>query len=1165
MAVDAQRFMDLTSYLHLLWSAPLQIALSLFFLYRLMHLASLAGLGVMILMIPLNGYIAKKIRNFQKRLMKHKDHRIKLMTEILNGIKVLKLYAWERPFGGFVTDVRNEELKVLKSASYFGAASSFSWSVAPFLVSLVTFVTYTVMGNTLTAEKAFVSLSLFNLLRFPLAMLPMLITSLVEATVSLKRVRNFLLLEEMDPHNVSKDPAALQRSVSDGVVPALMIEHGKFSWGATSLPQPGDGKSENNNGKTGKKGGMSEKSPLLSGELPTGQPQAASFDVFLSDINLRAAPSSLVGVVGRVGAGKSSLISAILGDMVKLHGSVIVPGSVAYVPQVAWIRNLTVRENILFGREYNEARYRRVLHACALEPDLEQLPGGDETEIGEKGINLSGGQKARISLARAVYQDTDIYLLDDPLSAVDSHVGEHLFRMVLGPQGLLRDKVRILVTNALHVLPQCDQIVVMRGGRITENGTYETLNRAGAEFTRLIADFSDNNNSANASTTDLQGLAEDPAKTQSAVSRQASLDQGGMLDKNDPAHDKNKAAAGGPTAAPAATSTSAVASTTANGAPSVATANTSLIAREATNTGNVKWSIYVSYFRALSYRVVFTLAFLYIAAYGANVGSNVWLSEWSAADERHASDKDAHMYSLAEYLGVYAALGLGNSIGLFFISLLLAYGSVRASTRMHESMLTRIVRAPMSFFDTTPLGRIVNRFSKDIYVIDETIPSSLRSFMSTFMQVVSIVVVISYSTPIFMAAILPMGILYYLIQRFYVATSRQLKRLESVSRSPIYAHFGETLGGVSSIRAYGREREFIKENEDRVNFNLQAYYPGICANRWLALRLEFLGNCIIFFAALFSVIDRKHIHPGTVGLSLSYAMSVTQTLNWMVRMSSQLETDIVAIERVEEYTTTDVEKPAVEGHRPAPEWPLKGEVAFENYGVRYRDGLEMVLQNISANVRGSEKIGIVGRTGAGKSSLTLALFRLLEPATGRIVIDGEDITGMGLEDLRSRLTIMPQDAVLFSGTVRRNLDPFDRAADADLWRALETCHLHAYIKQQPGGLDAEVSENGSNFSVGQRQLMCLARAVLRKTRVLVLDEATAAVDMETDELLQKTIRTEFKECTIFTIAHRLNTIMDSDRIMVLDKGRIVEFDTPQVLLATPSSIFYGMSKAAGLV
>lgn len=493
-------------------------------------------------------------------------------------------------------------------------------------------------------------------------------------------------------------------------------------------------------------------------------------------------------------------------------------------------------------------------------------------------------------------------------------------------------------------------------------------------------------------------------------------------------------------------------------------------------------------------------------------------------------------------------------------------GALTAGARLHSHILHCVLCLPMQFFDTNPVGRIINRFGKDLDTLDNVLPKTLRAWAVRFIQIVSTFTVIIYATPIFVVVMIPTIIIYIIIQVIYVSTSRQLKRLESVSRSPIYSHFQESIQGVSTIRAYGRQQQFISESELKVDFNQACYYPSIIANRWLATRLEFIGNIITFFAALFAVFSRDTIDGGKVGLSITYALSVTQTLHWLVRMSSEVETNIVAVERIKEYTETTQEAPWERpSNKPQADWPQEGVVEFNDYSTRYREGLDLVVKNINCKISKGEKIGIVGRTGAGKSSLTLGLFRIIEAAGGYITIDGVNISKIGLHDLRSRLTIIPQDPVLFSGTLRMNLDPFDAYSDEKVWSALEHAHLKDFVSTLSAGLHHVVSEGGGNLSVGQRQLVCLARALLRKTQVLVLDEATAAIDLETDDLIQQTIRQEFVDCTVLTIAHRLNTIMDSSRVLVLDQGEIKEFDSPAVLLKNNSSLFYGMAKDAGLV
>uniref|UniRef100_A0AAQ4R6L2 ATP-binding cassette, sub-family C (CFTR/MRP), member 3 n=1 Tax=Gasterosteus aculeatus aculeatus TaxID=481459 RepID=A0AAQ4R6L2_GASAC len=1061
MSVDAQRFMDLTTFLNMLWSAPLQIMLALYFLWQNLGPSVLAGVAVMVMLIPLNAVIAMKTRAYQVGAqMQHKDSRIKLMNEILNGIKVLKLYAWENSFKEKILAIRQKELNVLRKMAYLGALSTMAWTSAPFLVALTTFAVYVSVdeNNVLDAERAFVSLSLFNILRFPLNMLPQVISSLVQASVSLKRIQRFLSHDELDPDSVDRKNTATEFAVT--------VVNGKFTWSKEDPP-------------------------------------------ILHNINVMVPQGSLLAVVGHVGCGKSSLISALLGEVEKLEGEVSIRGSVAYVPQQAWIQNASLRDNILFGKPYNEQKYCCVLEACALTPDLEVLPGGDMTEIGEKGINLSGGQRQRVSLARALYSDTDIYLLDDPLSAVDAHVAKHIFDNLIGPEGVLKGKTRILVTHGISFLPQVDNIMVIVEGRVSEMGSYQELlkqNGAFAEFLRTYA---------------LEDIVEDEEEASGAASLCFAVISAHIL----------------------GLSTKSCEPTSTQRCPSP----------------QVKSKVYLEYAKAVGVLLSVFICFLYGCQSAAAIGANIWLSQWTNDASANQTQENLNMR-----VGVYAALGIAQGILVMMSSFTLAMGNIGAARKLHANLLTNKFHTPQSFYDTTPLGRIINRFSKDIYIIDEALPSTVLMFLATFFVSLSTMIVIVSSTPIFAVVIAPLAFIYIFVQRFYVATSRQLKRLESVSRSPIYSHFSETVTGSSVIRAYGRHSAFVMMSDMKVDENQKSYYPGIVSNRWLGVRIEFIGNCMVLFAALFAVTGRENLNPGLVGLSVSYALQVTMSLNWMVRMTSDLENNIVAVERVKEYSETKTEAPwEVEDKKPPPDWPTEGNVEFQDYSVRYREGLDLVLKNLTLSVKGGEKIGIVGRTGAGKSSMTLCLFRLLEAAAGEISIDGVKISELGLHDLRSRLTIIPQEPVLFSGTLKMNLDPFEKYSDEELWGALQQSHLHKFVSNQPAKLELECSEGGENLSVGQRQLVCLARALLRKTRILILDEATAAVDLETDDLIQSTIRTQFEDCTVFTIAHRLNTIMDYTRVLVLDKGQIAEFDTPANLISQ-RGIFYGMTKDAGL-
>ncbi|XP_067624098.1 multidrug resistance-associated protein 1 isoform X4 [Eurosta solidaginis] len=1112
MAVDAQRFMDLTTYLNMIWSAPLQITLAMYFLWLQLGPSVLAGLAVMIILIPINGVIANRIKVYQIRQMKYKDERVKLMNEVLSGIKVLKLYAWEPSFENQVLQIREKEIATLKSAAYLNAGTSFLWSCAPFLVSLVTFATYVLIdeSNVLDATKIFVSLSLFNILRFPLIMLPMLITNMVQTQVSVKRINKFMNSEELDPNSVQHDPNEAH---------PMVIRNGTFSWG--------DGEET------------------------------------LKNIDMTVKKNTLCAVVGTVGSGKSSLIQALLGEMDKLSGRVNTVGSIAYVPQQAWIQNAPLRDNILFGLEYDRKRYNRVIDACALRSDIEMLSAGDQTEIGEKGINLSGGQKQRVSLARAVYSNADLYLLDDPLSAVDSHVGKHIFEEVIGPNGLLAKKTRVLVTHGITFLPQTDNIYVMKLGEISESGTYqELLARKGAFAEFIIQHLQE-------SAGEVENLDEIKQQLEGTVQSEELL---GTIEKvislarseslsdsvSVKSFDSSKGSLRRRKMGRQDSEVSAI--STASQRKKAEMEDGKLIDIEKSETGGVQLAVYKHYIKSVGIFLSAATIILNFVYQAFSIGSNLWLTQWSN-DKRVENDTGLRDM----YLGVYGAFGLGQAASKAICSMTLAVGCIICTKKLHEALLLNVLRWPMELYDITPLGRIINRFSKDVDAVDITLPQLWTTALSQFFSVLATIVVISMSTTIFLAVIVPIAVLYYFAQRFYVATSRQLMRLESVSRSPIYTHFSETITGVTTIRAYTVQDRFIDESDNRVDKNQICKYPSLIANRWLAIRLEMVGNLIILFAALFAVLGGQS-NPGLVGLSVSYALQVTQTLNWLVRMTSDIETNIVAVERIKEYGETKQEAPwELENSKIPRDWPMIGQVVFESFKVRYREGLDLVLRGISFTIAGGEKVGIVGRTGAGKSSLTLSLFRIIESAGGRILIDGIDIATLGLHMLRSRLTIIPQDPVLFSGTLRINLDPFEIKSDDELWKALELSHLKTFVKTLPAGLNHEISEGGENLSVGQRQLVCLARALLRKTKVLVLDEATAAVDLETDDLIQKTIRSEFKDCTVLTIAHRLNTILDSDKVIVLDKGEVTEFASPTELLDNPKSAFYSMAKDANLV
>uniref|UniRef100_A0A8K9WWA5 ABC-type glutathione-S-conjugate transporter n=1 Tax=Oncorhynchus mykiss TaxID=8022 RepID=A0A8K9WWA5_ONCMY len=1075
VSADTQKLMDMVVYFNAVWVAPIEIALCLYFLtHTLLGPSALAGIATVILIFPLNGFIAKMRSKLQEVQMCYTDSRIKLMNEILSGIKILKFYAWEQAFLERVLGYREKELNALKRSQVLYSISIASFNSSSFLIAFSMFGVYVVVDdrNILDAQKVFVSMALIHILKTPLSQLPFAMSTTMQAVVSLRRLGKFLCQDELKPDDVDREPYSPD---GDGVV----IDSGTFGWSKEGPP-------------------------------------------CLIRINVRVKKGSLVAVVGHVGSGKSSLLSAMLGETEKRSGHVSVKGSVAYVPQQAWIQNATLKDNIVFGQERKESWYHRVVEACALLPDLEILPAGDGTEIGEKGLNLSGGQKQRVSLARAVYRKADVYLLDDPLSAVDAHVGQHIFERVFGSEGLLKDQTRVLVTHGLSFLPQADLILVMVEGEITEMGSYlELMARDGAfaEFIRLFAGNERKERSH-------RGEERDGTHSTDMMSSASIQTMEAISDTED----QKQEVLG------------------------------KLTEVDKANTGRVKLEMYVEYFRTIGLALIIPIVFLYAFQQAASLAYNYWLSVWADDPIINGTQIDTDLK-----LGVFGALGFAQGVSIFGTTVAISLGGIIASRHLHLDLLNNVLRSPMAFFEVTPSGNLLNRFSKEVDAIDCMIPDGLKMMLGYLFKLLEVCIIVLVAMPFAGVVLLPLTLLYAFIQSFYVATSCQLRRLEAVSRSPIYTHFNETFQGASVIRAFSEQERFTLQANGRIDHNQTAYFPRFVATRWLAVNLEFLGNLLVLAAATLALMGRDTLSPGIVGLAVSHSLQVTGILSWIVRSWTDVENNIVSVERVKEYADTPKEAPwTIEGSMLPLAWPTHGTIELEEFGLQYRKGLDWALKGISLSIQEKEKVGIVGRTGAGKSSLALGIFRILEAAKGDIYIDGINIAQIGLHELRSRITIIPQDPVLFSGSLRMNLDPFDGYSDEEVWRALELSHLKSFVSGLPDKLNHECSEGGENLSLGQRQLVCLARALLRKTKILVLDEATAAVDLETDNLIQSTIRTQFDDCTVLTIAHRLNTIMDYTRVIVMDRGLITEMDSPSNLISERGQ-FYLMCREAGLV
>ncbi|GMP73753.1 hypothetical protein CsSME_00031411 [Camellia sinensis var. sinensis] len=985
----------------------------------------------------------------------------------------VKCYAWENSFQSKVQSVRTDELAWFWKAQLLAACNSFILNTIPVIVIVISFGMFTLLGGDLTPARAFTSLSLFAVLRFPLFMLPSIITQVVNANVSLKRLEELLLAEER---------ILLPNPPIELGLPAISVKDGYFSW---------DSKAEN----------------------PT-----------LSNINLDIAMGSLVAVVGSTGEGKTSLVSTMLGELPPVaDASVVIRGTVAYVPQVSWIFNSTVRENILFGSVFESARYEKAIDVTALQHDLELLPGGDLTEIGERGVNISGGQKQRVSMARAVYSNSDVYIFDDPLSALDAHVGRQVFEKCIKEE--LRGKTRVLVTNQLHFLSQVDRIILVHEGMVKEEGTFEYLSNNGVLFQKLMENAG--------KMEEYVEEKEDDEKASHETAKPVASGLTNELPKDAAQTEKKKEG------------------------------KSILIKQEERETGVVSRKVLKRYKDALGgLWVVMILFTCYVLTEVLRISGSTWLSKWT--DQSSSKRYGPGFYNL-----IYALLSFGQVMVTLANSFWLITSSLYAAKRLHDAMLNAILQAPMVFFHTNPLGRIINRFAKDLGDIDRNVAVFVNMFLDQVSQLLSTFVLIGIVSTMSLWAILPLLLLFYAAYLYYQTTSREVKRLDSITRSPVYAQFGEALNGLSTIRAYKAYDQMANINGKSMDNNIRYTLVNMSANRWLAIRLETLGGLMIWLTATFAVMqngraENQEAFASTMGLLLSYALNITSLLTGVLRLASLAENSLNAVERVGTYIDLPSEGPSIiESNRPPPGWPSSGSIKFENVVLRYRPELPPVLHGLSFTVLPSDKVGIVGRTGAGKSSMLNALFRIVELERGRILIDGYDIAKFGLTDLRKVLGIIPQAPVLFSGTVRFNLDPFSEHNDADLWEALERAHLKDVIRRNSLGLDAEVSEAGENFSVGQRQLLSLARALLRRSKILVLDEATAAVDVRTDALIQKTIREEFKSCTMLIIAHRLNTIIDCDRIILLDAGRVLEYATPEELLQNDESAFSKMVQSTG--
>ncbi|KAF4984405.1 hypothetical protein FDECE_17091 [Fusarium decemcellulare] len=1094
-SVDTYRIDQASALFHMIWTSPILCLITLALLLVNITYSALAGYGLLVIGMP---FLTKAIRSlFHRRraINKITDQRVSLTQEILQSVRFVKYFGWEKAFLERLGDFRDKEIYAIQILlAIRNALNAVSMSL-PIFASMLSFITYSLSHHGLSPAEIFSSLALFNGLRIPLNLLPLVLGQVIDAWSSVKRIQEFLLQEEM------VEDMTVDTTGDD----AIRLEDASFTWEKTHANE-----SEKEKGKKDKKD-ASVKTPQPDSGEDTASTLVEEREPFkLQDLNFQVKRNELIAVIGSVGSGKSSLLSALAGDMRKTDGNVVFGASRAFCPQYAWIQNTTLKNNIVFGKEMDKAWYNEVIRACALQADLDMLPNGDQTEIGERGITISGGQKQRLNIARAIYFDADIVLMDDPLSAVDAHVGRHIFDNAI--LGLLKDKCRILATHQLWVLSRCDRIIWMEAGKIQAVDTFENLMKEHRGFQALME------------TTAIEEKREEAKKP----------DDGEAPTEDEKKKKKKKGAA--------------------------------LMTQEEKATSSVPWSVYGAYVKASGSILNFPLVvFLLILSQGANIMTSLWLSYWTA---------NKYDLSTGVYIAIYAVLGLVQALLMFAFSVVLSILGTKSSKVMLRIAVTRVLRAPMSFFDTTPLGRITNRFSRDVDVMDNNLTDAIRMFFLTMGMITSVFILIIAFYYYFVIALVPLYALFVMAAIYYRASAREVKRFESVLRSHVFAKFGEGLTGVASIRAYGLQDRFIQELRQSIDDMNGAYYITFANQRWLSVRIDLIGTLLVFVTAILVVTSRFSINPSIGGLVLSYILSIVGMMQFSVRQLAEVENAMNAVERLYYYGTELEEEAPLHTVEVRKSWPEKGEIIFDNVEMRYRAGLPLVLSGLSMHVQGGERIGIVGRTGAGKSSIMSTLFRLVEISGGRITIDGLDISTIGLHDLRSRLAIIPQDPTLFRGTVRSNLDPFHEHTDLELWSALRQADLvpanisspeearHAHDPSRIH-LDTTVEEDGLNFSLGQRQLMALARALVRGAQIIVCDEATSSVDMETDDKIQATMATGFRGKTLLCIAHRLRTIIGYDRICVMDAGRIAELDTP-LALWKKGGIFRSMCDRSGI-
>ncbi|KAH9625384.1 hypothetical protein KSS87_011455 [Heliosperma pusillum] len=1050
VTVDAHRIGEFPFWFHQIWTTALQICIAITILIHLMGLATIASLVVLILTALCNIPLAKLQHKFQTKLMVAQDERLKACSEALVNMKVLKFYAWETRFKNTIEGLRKKEYKWLLGVYLGSVCYGFLFWASPIPISGATFAVCYFLGVPLDASNVFTFIVTLRLLQEPIVAISDLITVVIQATVAFTRTAGFLEESELDIRN---------RSNISSVNHTIRMDSVNLSWE------------------------MNQSKPTL------------------RNISLEVQPGAKITICGEVSSGKSTLLAAILGEVPYKEGIVEVHGRIAYVSQTAWIQSGTIRDNILFGCDIDEVRYQEALRRCSLVKDLELLPYGDLTEIGERGVNLSGGQKQRIQLARALYRDADIYLLDDPFSAVDAHTATNLFKEYV--MEALSEKTVLLVTHQVDFLPAFQCCLLMSDGEILQAGHYTELLASRPEFSDLV--------NAHKKTAGTERLAD-----VGTFERETSPDE----------------------------------KTTIYALKQYEISNgDQLIKQEERNVGNTGFRSYLMYMKTdnSSYLYLVCVFIFQVIFVMGQIAQNYWM----------ASNVDNPHISSPELIVVYLSLGICSTLFILFRSLAMVIIGMKSSKSLFSKLLNSLFRAPLSFYDSTPLGRILSRVTSDMNIVDLDVSCNILNVLSPTMGAYANLGLLASITPQVLLVYVPVIYMIIWLQRYYLATAKELMRIQGTTKSQVANHLAESISGAMTIRAFEEQDRFFAKNLNLIDRNSSPFLHNFAASEWLIQRVETLNAIVLSSVALCMVLlPPSTIRSGFVGMALTYGLSLNNTMVFAIQYQCILANSIVSVERLNQYMHLPSEAPEViEDSRPPKNWPTIGKVEIRDLQIRYREGTPLVLRGISCTFEGGDRIGIVGRTGSGKTTLIGALFRLVEPTQGKIIVDGIDISRIGLHDLRSRFGIIPQDPTLFNGTVRYNLDPLCQHSDEEIWEVLGKCQLKESVQEKLQGLDSTILEDGSNWSMGQRQLFCLGRALLRRSRVLVLDEATASVDNTTDMILQKTIRTEFRDCTVITVAHRIPTVMDSTKVLAMSDGKVVEYDEPAKLINKEGSLF----------